>query len=85
MYVTEYYNIIKDTELVNYWKEKLESGSNLIIYDFDGPRLEDGSITCLELTEELLKEKIIDTQVPFGHGYIVAATISGITPSKYLV
>ena len=29
---------------------------NLIIYDFDVPRLEDGFVTCLELTEDVLKE-----------------------------
>ena len=84
VYVPEYYNIIKDKELIDSWKAKLESGSNLVIYDFDGPRLNDGSVSCVELTEDLLKEKINDQTVPFGHGYIVGATIANINPTKYL-
>jgi hypothetical protein len=84
VYVPEYYNLIKDNELIGSWKEKLDEGHNLIIYDFDGPRLEDGSVSCVELTEDLLKDKINDPSVPFGHGYIVGATIEGIEPSQYL-
>ena len=84
VYVPEYYNIIKDKELIGSWKVKLESGSNLVIYDFDGPRLQDGSVSCVELNEDLLKAKINDPNVPFGHGYIVGATIANINPTKYL-
>lgn len=84
VYVPEYYNLIKDKELIGSWKVKLESGSNLVIYDFDGPRLKDGSVSCVELNEDLLKEKINDPTVPFGHGYIVGATIANINPTKYL-
>ena len=28
-------------------------------------------MTCLELSEELLKEKVNDLSVPFGHCYVV--------------
>ena len=61
----------------------LKNGHNLIIYDFDGPRKLDGTVTCLELTKELLIEKINDTRFPFGHGYVVAATIANIKPKEY--
>jgi hypothetical protein len=84
VYVPEYYNLIKDKELIDSWKEKLASGSNLVIYDFDGPRLQDGSVSCVELTEDLIKTKMNESTFPFGHGYIVGATIAGIVPSKYL-
>ena len=84
VYVPKYYNLIKDKELIDYWKAKLESGYNLVIYDFDGPRLNDGSVSCVELNEDLLKVKINDPTVPFGHGYIVGATIANINPTKYL-
>jgi hypothetical protein len=79
IYVPEYYNLIKDKEHIEYWKKSLNEGNNLVIYDFDGPRTKDGNILCLELTKELLTEKINDTQFPFGHGYVVASCIGGIT------
>jgi hypothetical protein len=44
---------------------------SIIIYDFDGPRNKDKSLTCLELSEEMLKEKVNDLSVPFGHCYVV--------------
>ena len=59
-------------------------GENLIVYDFDGPRTKDGTVTCLEVTPELLKEKIEDTRFPFGHGYVVAASIAGISTNIYM-
>lgn len=81
VYVPEYYNLIKDKELIEYWKKSLNEGNNLVIYDFDGPRTKEGGILCLELTKELLTEKINDIQFPFGHGYIVASCIAGINLS----
>ena len=74
----------KDREMIAHWKKKLNDGYDLTIYDFDGPRTKKGDILCLELTKELLIEKINDTRFPFGHGYIVAATIAGINPDIYI-
>jgi len=48
-----------------YWK-KVENGKNVVVYDFDGPR-NDGSVTCLEVSLEMLQEKINDTRHPFGN------------------
>ena len=84
VYVPEYYELIKNKERIEYWKEKLSDGHNLVVYDFDGPRTKEGNITCLELTKELLIEKINDTQFPFGHGYVVAACIANIHPNVYV-
>lgn len=42
-----------------------------------GPRTKEGGVCCLELTRELLIKKINDPQFPFGHDYVVGATIMG--------
>ena len=84
VYVPEYFGLIKKKDRLKYWKNMLKNGHNLIIYDFDGPRKLAGTVTCLELTKELLIEKINDTRFPFGHGYIVAATIANIKPELYI-
>ena len=84
IYIPEYYNLIKDTERISFWKQKLKEGHNLVVYDFDGPRTAMGDGICFELTLELLIEKINDTTYPFGHGYIVAASIMNIMPEQYL-
>ena len=84
VYVPEYYELIKNKERIEYWKNQLNEGKNLIIYDFDGPRNEDGEVMCLELTLELLIEKINNGRFPFGHGYIVASCISNINPDMYI-
>ena len=84
VYIPEYYELIKDKEMIIYWKNKLNAGYNLTIYDFDGPRTNDGNVLCLELTKELLIEKINDTIFPFGHGYIVGACIADIYPNLYI-
>tara|TARA_B100001093_G_C26568193_1_gene901718 strand:- start:123 stop:734 length:612 start_codon:yes stop_codon:yes gene_type:complete len=84
VYVPEYFQLIKKKDRLKYWKNMLKNGHNLIIYDFDGPRNLDGTVTCLELTKELLIEKINDTRFPFGHGYVVAATIAKIKPKEYI-
>lgn len=64
--------------------ELVMRGNNVVVYDFDEPRLPDGTPICLEVTLDLLREKINDIRFPFGHGYIVTGMISGIHPSAYL-
>ena len=48
------------------------------IYDFDGPRYEDGNVNCLEVNKKNIREKLYDINFRFGHGYIVAAAICNI-------
>ena len=36
------------------------------------------------ITASEAKEKLNDPSTPFGHGYIVAATIAGYKPEDYL-
>lgn len=57
---------------------------DVVVYDFDGPRADDGAPECRELTLDLLREKINDTRFPFGHGYVVAALLAGVPPSEYV-
>lgn len=83
VYIPEYADLIKDTERLVYWKTQLKEGKNLIVYDFDGPRTNDVTVTCLEVTPELLIEKIKETKFPFGHGYVVAVSIAGIATNIY--
>ena len=69
-----------------HWKEEVEKGRSIVVYDFDGPRLENGSVTCVDLMEELLAKKINDTchgKSPFGHG-CVAVFLEGISWDSFL-
>jgi hypothetical protein len=84
IYVPEYTEYISNTEMLKYWKEQLVAGKSIVIYDFDGPRLPDGSPTCLELDKNILINKINDPSFPFGHGYIVGATLLDIKPEEYI-
>jgi len=84
IYVPEYTKYIHNTEMLKYWKSQYQNGKTIVIYDFDGPRLKDNTPTCLELTKELLIAKINDPTFPFGHGYIVGASILGIKPEEYI-
>lgn len=81
VYVPLYYELIKDH--VKEWKRELKKGTNIVVYDFDGPRDDNGDPICLKLTKGLLREKINYTVHPFGHGYVVGASLLRIKPEKY--
>ena len=55
----------------------------IVIFDLDGPRDAAGRPECHRLTVELLRERIEDVRVPFGHGYVVAAMAAGIAEEAY--
>jgi len=78
VYVKEYYELIKNREMTLHWKKAIEEGKNITIYDFDGPRTEEGGVMCIEVNEELLRERMSDIKYPFGHGYVVACAIGQI-------
>lgn len=84
VYVPEYRELIRNKASLKEWIEKVKNGVNVVVYDFDGPRLENGQVDCQPVTRELLREKINDPKHPFGHGYIVAGLLAGIEPSEYL-
>ena len=85
IYVPEYYNLINNTPRLNYWKDLLDKGYSVTIYDFDGPRDIDGEPICMEVDLELLKNKINDTRFPFGHGYVIASLLLDIDFKDYIV
>lgn len=77
VYLPLYIEAVKDSSAIQDLRKMLEKKS-ITIYDFDGPRFDDGTPTCLELTESLFYEKLNDPKFPFGHGYIVAVLVAGI-------
>ena len=83
VYVPDYYKHIEHGARLGDHRASLATGRDIVVFDFDGPRDESGQPLCKELTLDLLKEKIGDTTVPFGHGYVVAAAIAGIAPDEY--
>lgn len=83
IYVPQYYDLMIKTDSFKKCKKMVEEGKNVAVYDFDGPRSNDGNNTCLEITLEILKDKINDPKFPFGHGYVIAAALKGFCPSDY--
>lgn len=83
VYVPEYYKLIKNRYMSMYWCGYAKT-HDIVVFDFDGPRLPNGTPICLEVTPDLLKEKILNTEHPFGHGYIIAGMLAGITPDMYI-
>ena len=70
--------------MTRYWIRKVLEGNDIVVYDMDGPRSEDGEPITLPVTLDMLREKIEYTKFPFGHGYVVAATFAGIKPDLYI-
>ncbi len=84
VYIPEYYNLVKDRELTKYWIEEFSKGDiNIIVYDYDGPKKEDGTPDIKEVNKKLLIKMINEPKYPFGHGYIIAGAIMGIYPNEY--
>ena len=84
VYVPEYYNLVKDNLVLNNLLNEVKNGKCIVVYDFDGSRLDNGDVTCLRVTNELLREKLNSSKSPFGHGYIIAGILAGYHPKDYL-
>jgi len=95
VYVPFYHAYMEGCESLKLLKKHVEDGGDVVIYDFDGPRLlrgqadfmggitgevalMDDDVACMEVTPALLKEKMKDETYPFGHGYVVAASLAVI-------
>ena len=83
VYVPEYHAHMASTDMAAHWLERVQRGENVVVYDFDGPRLPDGTPTYAKVTPDLLREKLYDERHPFGHGYVVAAHLAGIPVASY--
>ena len=85
VYVPDYYDTIKNSmQLIDLQRGYIDEDRTYVIYDFDGPRDDDKKPVCEEVGVEMLKRKINDDRVPFGHGYVVAAALAGIKPELYV-
>jgi hypothetical protein len=71
VYVPEYSALIRNRVSTKELKALLESGKDIMIYDLDGPKLADGTPTTLEVTLDVLRNKINATDFPFGHGCVL--------------
>ena len=85
VYVPEYYDLIKNREMLLFYKNMVNNGENITIYDFDGSRKINKDVECVEVDVNLLINKINDLTHPFGHGYIVAAALLNILPEEYII
>jgi hypothetical protein len=83
IFVPEYYELMKNTHSFVTIKKNVNKGKDVVDYDFDGPKSEDGDPLCLEITLEMLKESINNYSHSFGHGYVVAAALAGFVPEEY--
>ena len=75
IYIPEYFHLVKNCDAIKKWNE-IVTKKKIVVFDHDGPRSQDNSPVCLQLSEELILEKINDLSKPFGHGYIVASIIA---------
>jgi hypothetical protein len=96
VYVPFYHAYMQDCESLKLLKQHVDNGGNVVVYDFDGPRLLEGEtdfngdvalpdsdLACMEVTPALLRDRINNTKSPFGHGYVVAASLAGIPYETY--
>jgi hypothetical protein len=98
VYVPFYHAFMKDCDSLKELRGRVERGGDVVVYDFDGPRLPrgktdcmdevalvDGDVACMPVSLDLLRDKINDEEHPFGHGYVVAAAIAGISVDEFTV
>ena len=88
VYVPRYEAFVNEREHSRLTMEGLrdlvrDQDRDIVIFDLDGPRTPEGEMECLEVTREMLRERIHDERHPFGHGYVVAAMVAGIPHEDY--
>ena len=81
IYVPVYEYLIKKSNAIQALKQYIREGHSVQILDLDGPDAPKDEQQLV--TVKFLKEKINDPNHPFGHGYIVAALLAGITHEQY--
>lgn len=79
IYLPEYWNLVKDTVSIKKLKNHLLGGESIVLYDFDGPRDNYKEPLCLKASVDIIKEKLNDETFPFGHSYIIASILLGIS------
>jgi hypothetical protein len=77
IYAPVYAWLVVRTQAFLELKKMIDSGQQVQILDFD---VLPGSN---RVTLEFLRERINDSTVPFGHGYVLAGLLAGIEPAEY--
>ena len=84
VYVPDYYKMVKDKYESQYLRVLRNGNARpIVVFDFDGPRNTKGAPLCEKVTVEMLRERINNPDLPFGHGFVVGAMIAGIPPEEY--
>ena len=78
IYAPNYQELIREVPVLVEMRQKLE---NILILDLDGPSQDEYPEGALA-TEDFIWDKLNDPSAPFGHGYVVAAELSGIDMKK---
>jgi hypothetical protein len=84
LYVPRYLDMIRGREALTQCKQAAADGQDQVFVDFDGPKADDGTPICEEVTVETLRKYINSTKFPFGHGWAIAAEVAGIDHQLYL-
>lgn len=84
IYIPQYYDLMINTESFQKIKNMVDNGTNIVIYDFDGPRDINNNPICLEVTLDMLINKVEYEKHPFGHGYIIAAALKDFSYNDYI-
>jgi len=77
VYAPIYAELVLKTKAFKELKYIVDSGQSVQILDFD---TYPGSF---KVTVDLLRDRINDPSVPFGHGYILAGLLTNISPKDY--
>lgn len=81
IYVPIYANLISGLPAIAALRAMVAKGENIMIVDNDGPPKSlypDG----MEMTAEAWRKMIENPRFPFGHGYVVAALVAGISADE---
>jgi hypothetical protein len=76
IYVPEYMELIRHSSAIREMRDHLDEGTSILVLDNDAPpktMWREGR----EMTQELWDEMIDNKDLPFGHGYVVAALLAG--------
>lgn len=76
IYVPEYRDLIQNMNAIKEMKSMLNDGESILILDNDAPPKTKHPEGC-EMAQELWDEMIENAELPFGHGYVVAALLAG--------
>lgn len=78
LFVPKYAELVIKSGVFAWLKERVDRGENLLLLDGDGPSLTDHPQGVV-ITQETLDLALNDTNRIFGHAYVIAALIQGLS------